>query len=76
MKALKARVSRGRLVLDVPTTLPEGTELDVVVVDPQEHQRFVQAIQAGLNDSEAGRVIDDDELGLELDAQFGTLDRR
>jgi hypothetical protein len=29
MSPLRARVEKGRLVLDEPTTLPEGTELDL-----------------------------------------------
>ena len=33
MKALKARVERGRLMLDVPTKLPEGTVVDLVMAD-------------------------------------------
>jgi hypothetical protein len=33
MSAIRARVQNGRLVLDAPTTLPEGTVLDLVVDD-------------------------------------------
>ena len=33
MKVLKARVSKGRLVLNEPTDLPEGTEADLVFAD-------------------------------------------
>jgi hypothetical protein len=33
MNELRARVHNGRLVLDVPTDLPEGTILDLVVDD-------------------------------------------
>jgi hypothetical protein len=33
MSALRARVQNGRLVLDAPTALPEGTVLDLVVDD-------------------------------------------
>ncbi len=31
--SLRARVEKGRLVLDEPTTLPEGTVVDLVVDD-------------------------------------------
>jgi hypothetical protein len=34
MSTIRARVRNGRLVVDEPTTLPEGTELDLVVDDP------------------------------------------
>jgi hypothetical protein len=74
VKALKARVSKGRLVFDVATSLPEGTELDVLVVDPGEQDQFVAAIRQGLEDSEAGRVVDDEALGRDLDAEFGHLE--
>jgi len=32
----------------------------------QEHDRFLAAVQAGLEDSEAGRLIDDEVLAAEL----------
>jgi hypothetical protein len=34
MQGLKARVVNGRLVVDQPTALPEGTELDLTIVEP------------------------------------------
>jgi hypothetical protein len=33
MNRLRAKVQKGRLVIDTPTTLPEGTVLDLVVDD-------------------------------------------
>jgi hypothetical protein len=33
MSSLRARVEKGRLVLDEPTTLPEGTVIDLVADD-------------------------------------------
>jgi len=36
MHALKARVHNGRLVLDEPTHLPEGTEIDLVIADDED----------------------------------------
>lgn len=32
---LRARVKQGRLTLDEPTDLPEGAEIDLVVVPPE-----------------------------------------
>src|SRR5690348_18340297 len=33
MQALKVRVKNGRLVMDEPTDLPDGAEVEVVVID-------------------------------------------
>jgi hypothetical protein len=33
MSTIRARVRNGRLIVDEPTSLPEGTELDLVVDD-------------------------------------------
>lgn len=41
--------------------------------DLTERARFIGAIERGLADVAAGRVIDDDELGRELDAELGPL---
>ncbi len=40
----------------------------------RERERFVQAVQSGLADSEAGRVIDDAALARELEGEFGQTD--
>ncbi len=39
----------------------------------REHQRFMQAVHQGLADSEAGRVIEDEQMGSELEEEFGEL---
>lgn len=39
----------------------------------EEKCRFVEAVREGLADSDAGRLIDDEQLGLELDAEFSSL---
>ena len=33
MSTIRARVQNGRLIVDEPTDLPEGTELDLVIDD-------------------------------------------
>ena len=33
MSTIRARVRNGRLIVDEPTDLPEGTELDLVIDD-------------------------------------------
>jgi len=40
----------------------------------RERDRFAEAVSAGLADSATGRVIDDEELGAELDAEFGSVE--
>lgn len=37
----------------------------------QQHRRVVAAIREGLDDVEAGRVFDDEQMTVELDAQLG-----
>jgi hypothetical protein len=52
--ALKARVQNGRLTLSVPTSLPDGTELELVLddgkdgMDDSEHKALVAALDDGL----------------------------
>lgn len=38
-----------------------------------EQRRFLQAVQEGLADAEAGKVLEDDEMSRELEAEFGSL---
>ena len=52
MSALRARVEKGRLILDEPTTLPEGTVLDLVADDEgdnltDEERRAVGVVGVG-----------------------------
>ena len=62
MHALKARVENGRLKLDEPTDLPEGAELEVVVIDdglsPEERAELHASLDRALDDSEGGRGMD------------------
>lgn len=45
------------------------------LTDPSgERDRFVEAVEEGLADAEAGRVISDEELGRDLDESFGPLE--
>jgi hypothetical protein len=70
MQPLKAHVKNGRLVLDEPTDLPDGTEVELVLVDaefdPGERARLIQAIEDGESDIERGDHVD----GLELIARL------
>jgi hypothetical protein len=69
---LKARVRAGRLVFDEPTDLPEGTEVELLPLDPgdwlDEASRTAlhQALQESELDVAAGRLIDAEEILAEL----------
>jgi hypothetical protein len=64
MRELKARVKNGRIVVDEPTDLPEGTELDLVVADPgddlddEERAELHAALDEGLAEMRAGGSVD------------------
>lgn len=68
---MKALVKNGRLVLDEPTDLPEGKEVELVMVDddefePGEKERLLQAIEDGIQDIERGDYVDGMEFANEL----------
>ncbi len=74
MRALKGRVRGGRLVLDEPTQLPEGAEVELVAVEdddlePEEHARLLQAIEQGVEDIERGDHVDGFEFVAQLRAR-------
>jgi hypothetical protein len=62
MTPLRARVQNGRLRLDQPTGLPEGTELDLVVDDEgddlteQESQALHEALSRSWTSAQAGEL--------------------
>jgi hypothetical protein len=77
MRALKAHVTGGRLVLDEPTDLPEGEDVELVpldevlasggdYLDPEERQRLEQSIDRGLEDVRAGRTVDAEQVIAKL----------
>jgi hypothetical protein len=69
MRALKAHVKAGRLVLDEPTDLPEGEEvslvpLDEVLVsggdylDDEERERLHDSLRESIRQMKSGQVVD------------------
>jgi hypothetical protein len=68
MHRLKAVVKNGRLVLDEPTELPEGTELVLAVVDDgqpldeDERARLDESLRLGLAQARSGQLVDGDEV--------------
>jgi hypothetical protein len=69
---VRARVRNGRLVLDEPTDLPEGTEVELVVVgdddelDDEERARLHAALAASEQEFRAGQGIPAADVIAEL----------
>ncbi|NOY89828.1 MAG: hypothetical protein GXP55_01370 [Deltaproteobacteria bacterium] len=62
MRARKLQVINGRLVLDEPTNLPDGAEVEVLVMDDEltteERAELHASLDRALDDSGAGRGMD------------------
>jgi hypothetical protein len=56
--SIRGVVRGGRLRVDVPTDLPEGSEIELVQVEGEdaERQRMEDSIRCGLADISAGRT--------------------
>lgn len=73
---LKACVKNGRLVLDVPTDLPEGEEVELTLHDPGDELDDAQRaelhreLRASLAEANAGELIDGDEVIAEIRARL------
>lgn len=72
MSPLRARVEKGRLVLDEPTTLPDGTVIELVADDQgddlteEERRALHVALTTSLASAEAGRRRPASEMIAEL----------
>jgi hypothetical protein len=75
MSPIRATVKDGRLVLNEPTSLPEGTTLDLVVDDggdsltPEERKVLDDAIAKAWASAQAGKLRPADQLIAELRAR-------
>ncbi len=74
MHVIKATVRNGRIVVDEPTNLPDGYEVELYVANDdgmsdEERKRLHESIRRGIADGRAGRVTDFDEFLAELDAE-------
>lgn len=64
-----------------PIVITQNGRPAAVLVTPEEfdrmrdHDRFLDAVKAGLADSDAGRLTDDDTLDIELDRAFGAVSK-
>lgn len=72
MPTLRAHVRQGRLLLDEPTDLPEGTEVELVQVDARddlavaERQRLHAALERSEGDVSGGRLRPLDDVLADL----------
>jgi hypothetical protein len=70
--SIRAKVSSGRIIVDEPTLLPEGTTLNLVVddegdaLDDNEREALNARLLAGWQSAQAGRVRPASELLAEL----------
>jgi predicted transcriptional regulator len=58
---------------DIAWALGQAGEEETPAEPSDERDRFVEAVEEGLADAEAGRVISDEELGRYLDEHLGPL---
>ena len=75
---LRARVRNGRLVLDEPTDLPEGEEVELVLADADddmdddlsedERKQLDESIAVSFEQAKNGQLIDADEVLAKLRA--------
>lgn len=72
MHALRAHVVNGRIIVDEPTDLPEGTELKLHLVegpealDAEERAALHTKLREGLEAVRAGRTVPVEELRAKL----------
>jgi hypothetical protein len=72
MRPLRGHVEKGRLVLDEPTTLPEGAIVDLVAdaedndLTDDERRALPEALSASWKPSEEGRVRPGEVILVEL----------
>ena len=69
---IKAKVINGRLVVDEPTTHPEGAVIELTPVDffdilqPQERRLLEDSIARSLQELESGEGVDHDQVMTDL----------
>ncbi|WP_224371409.1 hypothetical protein [Hyalangium versicolor] len=75
MDTLKAEVRNGRLVLDVPTELPEGTTLELVAADggdelsEEERLALHESLSQSWEEAQSGKLISAQDVLAKLRAR-------
>ena len=78
-KTQASRVLRQLRASQRPVVITQNGRPAAVLITPEEfdrireHERFMSAVREGLADAEAGRLVDDEELGSYFDERFGPL---
>ena len=78
-KTQASRVLRKLKESQRPVIITQNGRPAAVLITPaefdqmRERERFMAAIKEGLADSEAGRVLEDDEVERLMDEEFGSL---
>lgn len=73
-EVLRSIRTAARTVVITQNGRPAGVLISPEAFDAlTERSRFVAAVEAGLAESEAGQVVDDDALDTELDAVLGKI---
>jgi hypothetical protein len=72
MRAVKAHVQSGRILVNEPTDLPDGTELYLVPVlegeelDDEERAELIQSIEDGIEEVQRGEYVDGIQFANQL----------
>ena len=74
MQPVKARVKKGRLILDEPTDLPESEVVELVPVDrdgmdEEERAALHESLAVSIDQMKRGQLIDGDEVLARLRAR-------
>jgi hypothetical protein len=74
MQVIRAIVRNGRIVVNEPTALPDGHEVELCVVNDDgmvedERRRLHASIARGIRDGQAGREMELDSFVDQLDAE-------
>jgi hypothetical protein len=74
MQVFRTTVRNGRIVVDEPTSLPDGHEIELCVVNgdgmgEDERRRLHASIARGVRDGRAGREVDLESFVDQLDAE-------
>lgn len=66
MQPLTAHVKNGRLLLDEPTDLPDGTEVTLTIadddLDDDDRARLHAALERSMAQAKAGQLVDADDV--------------
>ena len=75
MQPVKARVLKGRLVLDEPTDLPEGEEIELVPLEDvrfgdrlsaEDRAQLHESLRKGIEQVKAGDTVDGEKALAEI----------